>query len=421
MSDQISISDPVLATFSQLGTKLSNAHIWSEAMAKATHGRFNVFTTVLKATDEVRLHTRFIHCLLDPKGSHDCGALFLNLFFETLNAKECLSPKNKSIKFDLPSEKAVWTVFKEASRSVFGQMDILLESAGQGIAIENKIGASEQDNQVSCYANYLESRFPEKALVIYLTLDGKKSLTAGDKTYLCISYADHVLAWLEKCLQATYQIIPINQVLLQYREVIRQLTNQTLDAENMKPIVEFVRANPDIIRFRSEIALAAEEAIQVTWDEMELQITESCPEGYSIEVSQEVGQGRFGKNTRSALIIRPAEGSQLLGANFDILIEHDDMSGNFGGNELGIGIVLVPGFEANAGFKGEMSKLVPINGETTGRYPFGWVTLLRGLDDKSFPELTRTLNFPELNAQIWDYVKKVEEAYKKTLEISATQ
>ena len=65
--------------------------IRSEERLKAQHRRFNLFTTLLSAGDEVRLHTRFLHELLNPAGTHDCGDLFLKLFFETLeNRQPCL-------------------------------------------------------------------------------------------------------------------------------------------------------------------------------------------------------------------------------------------------------------------------------------------------------------------------------------------
>ncbi len=332
MPTDLQISDSALLPFREVSKLLSDAHIRAEVRAKATHERFNVFTTVLKATDEVRLHTRFIHCLLDPKGSHDCGSLFLDLFFETLNLSQGFDHLGNKTSFDAPGRNLLWTVFKEASRSGFGQMDILLESSGQGIAIENKIDAHEQPNQVSFYAKYLERRFGKNSLVIYLTLNGKQSYTAEGERYLRISYAEHILAWLEKCLQKTYRIIPINQVLLQYREVVRQLTNRTLDVENMQTIVQFVIDNPDIIRFRSEIAQASEAAIQQTWDLIEKGIISGLPENYEISVGRHAERGRFGNGLSAAIVIAPEPGNVLHEAPFEIWAEQDE-------SDFGVGVV----------------------------------------------------------------------------------
>ena len=43
---------------------------------------FNLFTTLLKPNDELRLHSRFLNFLLNPNGEHCQGSLFLDLFLE---------------------------------------------------------------------------------------------------------------------------------------------------------------------------------------------------------------------------------------------------------------------------------------------------------------------------------------------------
>ncbi len=394
--------------FPQIAKRLSEAHIRAEERAKVTHERFNVFTTMLKATDEVRLHTRFIHCLLDPKGSHDCGALFLNLFFQTLNESPGFDHDGKKSTFDVPDKNLEWTVHKEAFRADFGQMDILLECKGHGIAIENKIEANEHRiDQLLSYANYLECQSLEvSSLVIYLTLHGKESYTAGGRSYLRISYAEHIMEWLKKCLQATYQIIPINQVLIQYRQVVRQLTNKTLNADSMKEIVKFVRDNPDIIRFRSEIANAAEEAIRQIWNEIEEAIVQSCYRaGYKIRAGDAYKGGLF-KNGSDVLIITPPKNSSLSGAPFEIWIEQDQDSCN-----LDIGLVAgrEPGMSPD--FIEKMRKNPIFQVEFNDRYPLGWKTLICGIDDKNIPDSASALNVKA----IWDYVEKVQEAYERVL------
>jgi hypothetical protein len=400
-----------LLPFRQIAKRLSEAHIRADERAKVTHEHFNVFTTVLKASDEVRLHTRFIHCLLDPKGSHDCGTLFLNLFFETLNRLPGLNHDGEQSTFGVPDKNLVWTVHKEAFRADFGQMDILLECKGHGIAIENKIDANEHRmDQLISYANYLESHSSVVSpLVIYLTLHGKESYTAGDKSYLRISYAVHILEWLEKCLQATYQIIPINQVLLQYRQVVRQITNKTLNAESMKEIVKFVRDNPDIIRFRSEIADAANEAIQQIWNEIEGKIRKSCPKGYAIRVGNPYPGGRFGNETSDVLIITALDGSVLWNAPFEIWIEHDNIDNSGENGELGIGVRQSTDPIPNDLIKALKEVNVPGNVEDENRYPLGCRTIMRGLDDKNILVSAERLD----TDIIWEYVNNVEKAFRE--------
>ncbi len=406
------VTESARSSFAQLARIISEAHVRANERAKATHERFNVFTTVLKAGDEVRLHTRFIHCLLDPKGLHDCGSRFLELFFETLKDSKGRDHNDREMPFDLSTKEAAWTVYKEASRSGCGQMDILLERAGYGIAIENKIGAREQENQVSCYADYLTTRFDENSLVIYLTLDGKKSDTAGvKKHYLRISYAIHILDWLEKCLRETYQIIPINQVLLQYREVVRELTGRTLNTENMKPIIEYVRQNPDIIRFRSEIATAAEKAVWETWDAIEDGIKKGLPPGWDWEIVGQVRQGDY------SIKMTPPEGHVLQDAGFDILAERD-------AKDFGIGIRTkktdsqLPASE-RAIFE-KMSKSMPMD-DRNEWYHLGWINLILGVADDKFASVVFNPDIDGICRKVRDYLETLEKSYvAATTDISAT-
>tara|TARA_B110001469_G_scaffold108028_1_gene108496 strand:+ start:784 stop:2076 length:1293 start_codon:yes stop_codon:yes gene_type:complete len=229
-----------------LSDEIHELQVCSEERLKAQHGRFNVFTTLLSAHDEVRLHTRFIHELLNPAGTHDCGKLFLKLFFETLQ-------KYKALEHDDSPTSESWTNYSEQNYSVRkevrkdqGQLDLLLESDSHLLVIENKIEAYEQPNQIERYVEYLESQKTKVGQVIYLTLDGKPAETHNGKAYLRISFREHIMAWLERCLQATDQIVSINQVLIQYKKVVQQL-GKTADHETMKAIKELLRTTPNFI------------------------------------------------------------------------------------------------------------------------------------------------------------------------------
>ncbi|MCP4987377.1 MAG: hypothetical protein GY928_15375 [Colwellia sp.] len=49
-----------------------------------TEFQFNLFSVLRSASDEVRLHSRFITEILNPKGSHGFGDCFLQEFLKTL-------------------------------------------------------------------------------------------------------------------------------------------------------------------------------------------------------------------------------------------------------------------------------------------------------------------------------------------------
>jgi hypothetical protein len=43
---------------------------------------YSLLASVLDVNDEVRLHSRFLYSLLDPRGNHYQGGLFLELFLK---------------------------------------------------------------------------------------------------------------------------------------------------------------------------------------------------------------------------------------------------------------------------------------------------------------------------------------------------
>lgn len=91
------------------------------------------------------------------------------------------------------------------------------------MVIENKIGAPEQPEQLQRYYAWLQQQheYRNRALV-YLTLDGRKSLTAGNNPYFCLSYGEDIAGWLQAALSGV-KAIRVREVLGQYLEVVRTL------------------------------------------------------------------------------------------------------------------------------------------------------------------------------------------------------
>jgi hypothetical protein len=110
---------------------------------------------------------------------------------------------------------------------------------------------------------------------------------------------------LDRCLAETCHIVPINQVLLQYRKVVRDLTG-IIAANVMKEITTFIKRNPDIIRYRTQINEAIDSARAEFLDALaEEIITELRAKGYSVKLHV-----RFG-SVDGAFIIAPLPGSEL--------------------------------------------------------------------------------------------------------------
>lgn len=395
----------------QLLEKFREAQARADERAKVTHERFNVFTTLLKAHDEVRLHTRFLHCLLNPaEGTHDCGVLFLNLFFTTLKERPGLDNDGKEVLIDFPHTDKPWTVEKEASRADFGRIDILLERQKFGIAIENKINHGEGDEQLARYASYIEERHGD-GLVIFLTLDGRQGVThEGRIRCIRISYADHILIWLEKCLRETHDIIPINQVLQQYRAVVRNLTGQNLDTKAMKEISDFIIENPDIIRFREQLEVEIKNAVANFFSHLADEIKNELREFQVRRHEQWV----FGVSSKGALVLKTPNNMP-----FDIYIEYapdEDVlcvgiSGDFENQP--------PSSEQRDLFDRMYEKLIakgyPDYRPNTN-WPTGWLILLDELDDDGIAGLlkkTAPKTAFEVCGKIRDYIAQLEKFYNE--------
>jgi len=70
----------------------------NEKLLEYSHSRFNIFTIIREGTEEVGLHSAFIGELLNPKGLHQMGSTFLELFLnEVLPENEKLKIENTSV------------------------------------------------------------------------------------------------------------------------------------------------------------------------------------------------------------------------------------------------------------------------------------------------------------------------------------
>jgi hypothetical protein len=171
---------------------------------------FNIFTLLLKSGDEVNLHTKFIHELLDPNGSHHQGRFFLDLFL-------------KELLLDTPLDRV--EVFREKYN-----IDIFLQSSDNAIIIENKIHTQDHSSQLSRYLKTVKRQGYKKSNIhlIYLTLFGEEPLEekVRDKV-LCISYREEISSWLDKCIKEVETIPTLREVLVQYLRLVKELTHQS--------------------------------------------------------------------------------------------------------------------------------------------------------------------------------------------------
>ena len=167
---------------------------------------FNVFSVLRKETDEVHLHSRFLHALLDYPGSPDSRRENLADFLRTFDKR------------DLNPDRA--TVERES-----GHVDILIRdsTSKKVVVIENKIEAKDQPEQLRRYYEQLEGQGYEPRL-LYLTLHGHDSDSADGLDYERISYKEDLPPWLERCQKRAYDEPALRESVAQYQHLIAKLT-----------------------------------------------------------------------------------------------------------------------------------------------------------------------------------------------------
>jgi hypothetical protein len=239
-------------------TKRIVKHHHEMTIAKGEH--FNLFSVLNIETKENKTHSAFLTELLNPKGSHRKGALFLDLFLQVVKL-EVLDEKVNKEKF--PAKEFITDkVYVKAEHSVGainlcdkkgedkanasgGRIDIFLKDKnGTVICIENKIHADDQPKQIQRYCNYKTT----KNTVFYLTLkgsepsdDSKLKLISG-KDFFNISYRDHIVQWLELCLKEIPNFTSLREAINQYILLIKKLTH-ILNLEQEEELTDLIIDN----------------------------------------------------------------------------------------------------------------------------------------------------------------------------------
>lgn len=201
---------------------------------------FNIFEILGVAHLEVSTHSAFIANLLNPKGSHSQGAKFLEKFLELIDVKD----------FELNSAQV------EAEKHIgkLGRIDIFItDSKNWAIAIENKIYADLQKEQLGRYMSFLNEKYGKlNKKLVYLTLQKSNEKKDDDKIYEdqgvekkdfgnCkhISYETEITKWLNPFLHFN-AFLPINLAfgISQYICIINRLISKDKEMAVWDKIIE---------------------------------------------------------------------------------------------------------------------------------------------------------------------------------------
>lgn len=194
----------------------------------ATGGRFNMFL-ICGVNHYENTHSAILAELLNPNGAHGLKAKLLESFIENLGEYFTIEKFN--------CERA--RVRTEHS-SEEGRMDLLIDdNQNRAIIIENKIYAADQHEQLIRYNRYAQM-YENGYQLLYLTLFGghASEQSGGNISYLSISYKEHIINWLEKCVSIASRSPIVRETIIQYISHLKQLTNQDMHIKNKEEITE---------------------------------------------------------------------------------------------------------------------------------------------------------------------------------------
>ena len=224
---------------------------------------FNIFSVLRTESDEVNLHSRFLHALLDYKRPRDEKKENLKDFLQHVGIED----------FDQTGVKV--------DRERY-YIDLLITNkARQAVVIENKIWAGDQPKQLQKYHKTLKDRGYDDIHLLYLTLYGHdpSENSIGDldnEQIITISYKDDLPPWLERCQKRAYHEPGLRESVTQYLRLVRKQTKAYMN-ELKKLLLQddnLVLAH-ELNKARIEIYI---ELLHTLWREIESELQAKIPD-----------------------------------------------------------------------------------------------------------------------------------------------
>lgn len=235
---------------------------------------FNLFRILNLQSSEVRLHSAFLGNLLNPKGTHGQGEIFLNLFVRMFAFKE-VEFRSASARVEI--EKHIGVLNENKTEG--GRIDLLItDSLTNQIIIENKIYAPDQVNQLLRYYNYNPA-----ANLFYLCLNRNEvpGISKGDlaeKKYRVITYEKDLINWLTECKKEVVDQPIVREGLTQYMNLIKYLTGHSTNQVMNKELVETINSSYERFEAAFNIANALDNACEDLLKKFEIMVKEIATE-----------------------------------------------------------------------------------------------------------------------------------------------
>jgi hypothetical protein len=248
---------------------------YEEALSRANGESFNLFDVLHVGHYEVRTHSPLLAELLNPKGSHGQGTVFLRHFLAGLKIQG----------FDTESAR----VLTEVSIGELGRLDIeIADRSNRRVMIENKIYAGEQEDQLERYHIH-----DPNAHLLFLTLNGDfPTEWSTNKVYQTnqfkgifqtVSYKTDIVRWLEACRKEAATAPGVREAITQYIHLIQRLTQQNtserMNHELIKAVLEskesflsFIALRNADKEVRAAIIASFNEKLRVMGNDLGLQL-----------------------------------------------------------------------------------------------------------------------------------------------------
>ncbi len=260
----------MLVKIDQYRILLLRAAVLYERHKAGREDPFNVFSVLRSANDEVNLHSRFLHALLDHQKSHDAPRENLRSFLNSVYKNKDSVPRICPVNSKVEREK--------------DNVDILIHDhrSKQSVVIENKIWAADQHKQLQKYA-FEQKKRGYKPYLLYLTPHGRAASehSAGDLCYKRISYKKHIRKWLISCQKRAYDEPALRESIVQYRRLIGKLTGTDLSETYMDELKKLCMDanNIGMVHELSKALVPAKiSLLEKLWKEIECKLKAEIPE-----------------------------------------------------------------------------------------------------------------------------------------------
>ncbi len=250
--------------------------------------RFNIFSVLKMESKENGTHSAFLGEMLDPRGTHGMGAVFLELFLKTVGYAGDFLAEGARVQLEF------YIGPRNDDQRTGGRIDIYLEDRHHtAISIENKIYAYDQNVQVERYHNHKKGR----NTVYYLTLWGHSASkeSAGELVvgtdYKTISYREEVIAWLEACIKESANQPILRETIRQYIILIQKLTHQLSDKKMENKIQDLIGHNYAAAKLiEANIEQAEMKAAKAFLVDLKKKIEETLKDGWVVTVSPDLSK-----------------------------------------------------------------------------------------------------------------------------------